>query len=479
MTPVHRTSRTPGRANLISGLALLCAFPSPAFGATQIAVTPVLVQEDEIPPAARLGLAQTLAAELDRVEGIDAQFVPDWSTVEASQPAAVLLRQGKRLAARLRTARAIDRLRRGLDAFADDPSVVDDFDDVVEAKLVLAESYFRRGREADALRTLKDFARLRPEYVLSRSDYPPVFVNAWRQARRETRSEARGSLAVETEDKSSQIFVDGIERGRSPVRVDDLPVGRHYVVVRGETLQWGRAVDVVQQSVVRVEVAANADSDAPRDKLDASLRYRATQTAVDAEAAYVVILAMRRSADGYDVSVLLGDASAWEFTRVGVYRVDGELRSWGDDARRASRGVARRIREAGVWLKPNAPLFPARIALGVPRAGAPVRAETARAPTEAFRAESGPTESVSTESLHSAAESEPELELQPLSTPLSDPAALRMDSVPSEADSESSSIFDRWWFWAAAGGVAAALAGGTWWALRDGEPDEVSVEAVW
>ena len=475
MAPVHRTSRTPERANLISVLPLLFAFPSSALGATQIAVAPVMVQEDQIPPAARLGLGQTLAAELDRVDNIDARLVPDWSTVEASEPAAVLLRQGKRFAARLRTLRAIDRLLRGLDTFEDDPSAIDDFDDVVGAKLLLAESYFRRGREEDARQTLKDLARVRPEYALSQRDYPPVFVNAWLQAQRDTRSRARGSLEVESENNAVQILVDGIERGGSPARVDNLSVGRHYVVVRGEELRWGRTVDVRGDSVARIVVEAKVESQAPSAKLDASLRHRAIQTAVDAEAAYVVILAMRSTSGGYDASVVVGGVSAREFTRIGVYRVDGELRSWGDDARRASRLVARRTREAGAWLKPNAPLFPARIALGAPRAGALAgRAKTARAPTEAFRAESSPTGS-----LHSAAESEPELELHPSSTPLSDPAALRVDSVPSKADAASSSIFDRWWFWAAAGGVAVALAGGTWWVLRDGEPDEVSVEAVW
>jgi hypothetical protein len=64
-----------------------------------------------------------------------------------------------------------------------------------------------------------------------------------------------GSLLVQTDLPSMAVAVDGVERGFSPLTIDDLPAGEHEVVVRGQRRVIRRTVSIKAGETVSLVVA--------------------------------------------------------------------------------------------------------------------------------------------------------------------------------------------------------------------------------
>ena len=120
-----------------------------------------------------------------------------------------------------------------------------------------ARCQMRRVRECE-----EGFARVLvfregQEYDASR--YPPAAQDVFDRVRTRTLAGTRGTLVVETTPEGAEIYVDGRSYGPSPVRVDGLLRGEHYVTIKhlGYERAIRRATLEGSESRVRYELATN------------------------------------------------------------------------------------------------------------------------------------------------------------------------------------------------------------------------------
>lgn len=65
----------------------------------------------------------------------------------------------------------------------------------------------------------------------------------------------KGSLRVQTDVKQAMVSVDGVERGVSPLTIDELEPGEHQVVVRGERGMVRRTVTIKPQETLSLMIS--------------------------------------------------------------------------------------------------------------------------------------------------------------------------------------------------------------------------------
>jgi hypothetical protein len=121
----------------------------------------------------------------------------------------------------------------------------------------IARCRMRRARECE-----EGFARVLvfregQEYDASR--FPVFASDAFDRARARTLAGPRGTLVVQTEPAGAEIYVDGRSYGPSPVRVEGLLVGAHYVTIKhlGHERTIRRAELTGAQSTVRYTLSPN------------------------------------------------------------------------------------------------------------------------------------------------------------------------------------------------------------------------------
>ncbi|TVQ99718.1 MAG: PEGA domain-containing protein, partial [Deltaproteobacteria bacterium] len=158
-------------------------------------------------------------------------------------------------------------------AFGRGVSDIQDFRAVPDALFKLAESYYRTGNEDMARITLMRALVIRPEAPPA-EEAGQAFGRFYESVRESMARLGRGSIVVESNPPGLVVVVNGEERGSAPVTVTDLPVGEHYVQVRGgDQLRAGQMVGVQRNREMEV-------------RLDAQ-RSAATQAAATADPRYL------------------------------------------------------------------------------------------------------------------------------------------------------------------------------------------------
>ncbi|MEO0813612.1 MAG: PEGA domain-containing protein, partial [Myxococcota bacterium] len=340
MRPLHRILI---RSSALC-VAALCVSPLAA-RAEGLAVVP-LVDGEGVTREQVQTMTRALIEEFETRPELEVREVPPPPSEERPRRklkggASIELNEGKRLAERLRIPQAIAKLERGLELFRAAPESVLAFDDVVEAHLLLAESHLRRGNESDGRRVLADLARIQPWHKLEEGRYPPLFVNLWDEILTEEVKKPRGALVIEG---TGRVLINGKPLGSAPLRVDELTVGEHHVVVRGADGDWGETVSVRSSREVRVSGTASGRSrkvssgglvgELRSNRLSPKGRTDAVKAAAGAR--FVVFGIMARGEEVLDLALFLGDAQSGDVVRMDTLVLDTELLSTSIEANKAA-----------------------------------------------------------------------------------------------------------------------------------------------
>lgn len=133
---------------------------------------------------------------------------------------------------------------------------------LVDAYLLAAASRcrMRRARDCEEIFSRVLVFREGQEYDTSR--YPADAADVFERARARTLAGPRGTLVIDTEPQGAEIYVDGRSYGPSPVRVEGLLRGDHYVTIKH--LGFERAIERTTlegaESRVRFELVPNERS---------------------------------------------------------------------------------------------------------------------------------------------------------------------------------------------------------------------------
>ncbi|MEM6531454.1 MAG: PEGA domain-containing protein [Myxococcota bacterium] len=461
MREVHRTLSLLGRG--IGAFLILTA--SPASAQDRVLIVPTLTLSPDAEAAATQFQSELISAvetreSLSAVLGdpLDSTASPKSGRPRALPRTRRELADGKKLAEKLRIPQAIKQLERGLALFADAPDSVDDFDVVIEATLLLAEAYFRRGKDDLGRKRLADVARLRSTTELSSDRYPPLFINVWQEVRDQELARTRGTLAVEGPAGAS-VTINGRRLGTAPLRITELVPGVHHVIIGSAGSAQAKSIAVAEGREAKLSGEVSRSLDMFTTELQRAVR--ADGRSVRARLA--VVSAVASSGNGYQIETLVGSIDSGEFQRLDSIELSRSLIGTTLEAKAIARqleglraGLDRPISGQVPFIGNQAVI--SGVSAG-PMTSVPYQEpRVVRVAVDAVRSNVSDVDAVQAPD------------------PLDPSAQPYVDLEVRDGDS----ILDAWWFWPAVGAVVVGAATVTYFGvLRDDSVDGVSLEAVW
>lgn len=96
----------------------------------------------------------------------------------------------------------------------------------------------RSAGRPDLTRTAFERAvRLNPFYRIDYRSFPPSIIDIYEQSRNSLLRGDKGSIRVETDPPSAEVFINGIMQGVTPLSIDEVPAGSYSVLVRTNKYQ--------------------------------------------------------------------------------------------------------------------------------------------------------------------------------------------------------------------------------------------------
>lgn len=96
----------------------------------------------------------------------------------------------------------------------------------------LALAYHLMGYDVDSRKKMQQFAHIRPEATLSPDKFPKELIEVFESEQKKIKKAGPGKLVISTETPGAQVFIDGKDRGVTPVTLDDVGFGYHYLVIK-------------------------------------------------------------------------------------------------------------------------------------------------------------------------------------------------------------------------------------------------------
>jgi hypothetical protein len=140
-----------------------------------------------------------------------------------------LLRSGRMLYERAQPDQAIPELQRATRALAHGALITGQTRDLIESWLLLGLAQFGMG-DLDAARAAwRHVAVLSPTRELDTLNYPPSVIAEFQSVREEVAQLDQAVLEVKTNESVAEVVVDGRSVGSSPVRIEGLAPGQHFI----------------------------------------------------------------------------------------------------------------------------------------------------------------------------------------------------------------------------------------------------------
>ncbi|RMG11336.1 MAG: PEGA domain-containing protein [Deltaproteobacteria bacterium] len=127
---------------------------------------------------------------------------------------------------------AISHFKEAAKRYAEALPYLDDLGELAEALAFLGAAHFLLGDRERAYQAFGAALRAKPDYEPDRRIFSPPLVEAFEGAKWEYSELPRGKLSVLSRPAGAEVVVDGVVRGATPLVVEDLPTGLHFVVVR-------------------------------------------------------------------------------------------------------------------------------------------------------------------------------------------------------------------------------------------------------
>lgn len=141
---------------------------------------------------------------------------------------------------------AEENLRAALNEFSAATAALDRCGEVCDALIHLAGVEFLKGEENAARAAISDVLAMDSSFKFDGAAFDKSFMLIYREMQdRMTRQGRLGTLVVQSSPPGARVFIDGEERGFSPLTLDHLPVGKHLLrVERAGYLTYGQIVEV-------------------------------------------------------------------------------------------------------------------------------------------------------------------------------------------------------------------------------------------
>ena len=154
-------------------------------------------------------------------------------TKALQEPGLATLREGRLLFEQAELERASQRLAEAVNALQDSLAGGSDNRALTEALLLQASIALAMGDGSGASRSFKDVIRIDPRRTLDPVHFPPKMVQLFDEVRAQVMAVPTGWIELEGVDAEARVVVDGRKVGQGLQVIEDLPAGRHDVVITG------------------------------------------------------------------------------------------------------------------------------------------------------------------------------------------------------------------------------------------------------
>lgn len=120
------------------------------------------------------------------------------------------------------------------------------------AQFGLALAYYHSRLRAQTLRMLKKILIWRGKLKVNPETLPKGFLRLLRKARRSVKKRPRGQFVLRTRPPGALAFLNGRSIGRTPIDLDGVPAGTHYLTIRKRG--YLKLAETVQLSPVKKKV---------------------------------------------------------------------------------------------------------------------------------------------------------------------------------------------------------------------------------
>ncbi len=208
-----------------------------------------------------------------RIEGRESLIVGDAFLGQARG----LLDEGRVLYERASPDQAIPVLEEAVRAFNAAMAYTTENRSLIEALLLLGFANLVMGEEDTARRAFGRVVLMDPSRVLDEINYAPRIVNFYADVREDVLSDGYGEIEVVTPLPGAEVYVDGRRVGLTPMVVEQLPVGRHFLGVVGADGYRNFGVIDIQPGQRGSARVALEDRDLAKPAEDARGRARQTE----------------------------------------------------------------------------------------------------------------------------------------------------------------------------------------------------------
>lgn len=163
-------------------------------------------------------------------------------------------REGKKLFDELDAKAAEVKFRQAADLFEANVGGLSTPGDLIGTYLFLAQVFFATEREVLARDIFKRVVQLQPDLVLDKAKFPTNMIATFEDVKKTLLASPLGSLKVESSPSPAVVYLDGRERGKTPLDLVNIPAGVHTLSVRRPGYApLVRPVDVVSFRVDRID----------------------------------------------------------------------------------------------------------------------------------------------------------------------------------------------------------------------------------
>ncbi|MCC6811467.1 MAG: PEGA domain-containing protein [Deltaproteobacteria bacterium] len=197
-------------------------------------VEKLVVVTDAAVPAADVILREKLTAAgrevvLVRVAaGDDSELVEHRAHITKAKE---ILLQARRATLELRTSEAIELFEEAQTWFLRGIAAIDDYAVLARSFVEQGAAYIDAGRNDKALAAFKRALAIGAQLKIDPKSFNPSTVAAFQRAQKQSDRAARAILTVVTKPERARVVLDGKDMGETPVSLNDLVPGEHWLVI--------------------------------------------------------------------------------------------------------------------------------------------------------------------------------------------------------------------------------------------------------
>ncbi len=232
---------------------------------------------------------------------------------------------------------AADTLQMAVEVMEENVGDLREFNILVDALLNLAIAYYETGYDLDARDTIEQYAHVEPGAELDPDNVPEGLRALYDDEVDRIERAGDGVLNIDADRQGADVWINGQQRGTTPLTVDDVGFGQHYMVVRHGDRQWSGKIRVRargQEQDIDVELRDPEEDDDGDDELpsfyvDLRNSLQSGQFGVDLHP-YLRELADQTGADYISWVIVVADDRDYAALPY-LYRVDDRVLIEGDE----------------------------------------------------------------------------------------------------------------------------------------------------